>query len=231
MATLATQPVTGAGLDLAHAAAAAGGDKFTPGAHVLLHVVNTGTSPVTVTVPVQTALLGTHVADVVVTVPAGARAFAGPFPAPFFAHPSDGLGRITYSDAAHTQVAAVDLNHAGRVNRGTIVTTNAPSPTDLPSGSLWATSDGDMYVTASATPPAVGEPITSGSSEPTDLAPGSVYVQVIDGTAVALFLAGGVSAADLLIVPSAPSDLADGQIAFVVDAAGVPSDMYVGGLG
>jgi hypothetical protein len=230
MATLATQPVTLTGLDLAHAAASPGGDRFTPAADTMLHLANTGPSTVTVTVASQQASVGQHVDDVTVTVPAGAAVFAGPFPPQVFAHPADGTARITYSATTGLQVAAIGMTSAPRARPGTILTLAAGAPADLPSGSAWATSGGDLYVTPSPTPPGVGATVTSGSTAPTDLPDGTIYVQVVSGVPVAVFLAAGISAADVRVVSSAPADLAANQIAVVLGADGTPTDLYVGGL-
>ncbi len=96
MATLATQTHSLAGLVPTYAAAAGGGDRFTPGDNVYLEVVNGSGASITVTVDSKVnSNYGTDV-NVAVAIAAGARAKIGPFPAQRFAA-SDGLGDITYS--------------------------------------------------------------------------------------------------------------------------------------
>jgi hypothetical protein len=229
MATLAMQPITPAGVGLAYATASVGGDLFTPGADVLLHLKNTGGSSLTVTVQAQAKVLDEATDDVIVTIPAGAQRLAGPFPAPFFADPADGLAVIAYSDAANTQVAATGLGRGG-FERGTIVSESGNMPVDLPSGSLWATLDGGLYLTPSSSAPASGTPVTSGSTVPSDLPPGSVYAQIVTGAIVDIYVTGGISAADIRVAAVAPTDLGPNQIAVVLGPGGTPSDLYVGGI-
>lgn len=227
MATLATQPVTTAGCDLAHANAQTGGDRFTPDADVLLHVVNTGTGSVTVTVPAQAPVAGSHVADLTLTVTAGGSAFCGPFPASVFADPATGFAVLTYSDAAHTQVAAVGFSRSAQT-RGTIVTRSNAVPVDLPSGQVWATDTGDLYLTPSSGAPAVGAAVTVGTTDPTDLPDGTLYIKTVSGIPTDLYLTPGVSAAQIMQAASAPADLAAGQILVVTGPTGTPTDLYIG---
>lgn len=98
MATVAVQDVTRAGTTPTYNAASAGGDKFSPGAGVFVHVLNTGgaaTAP-TFTTPGQVS--GLDIADAVGgSTPAttGSR-FYGPFPPSLFAG-SDGLVAVAWS--------------------------------------------------------------------------------------------------------------------------------------
>jgi hypothetical protein len=98
VATVAVQDVTRAGTTPTYNAASAGGDKFGPGAHVLVHVLNTGgaaTAP-TFTTPGQIQELA--VADSTGgTTPAttGSKLY-GPFPPELFAG-SDGLVAVSWS--------------------------------------------------------------------------------------------------------------------------------------
>ncbi len=96
MATLTTQTISQTGITPSFAAAAGGGDKFTPGDNTYLEVINGSGGAITVTVDSKVASnYGTDVNDAVV-VGAGARAKIGPFPAQRF-QGSDGLADITYS--------------------------------------------------------------------------------------------------------------------------------------
>lgn len=110
MATLTTQTITRAGVDPSLTAAAGGGDSFTPGDDVFLHVNNGGGSSITVTVAGQgTILPNMDVPDVVVSVGAGTDRFIGPFPFTYFADPTDGLCDVTYSGVTSVTVAAFRL--------------------------------------------------------------------------------------------------------------------------
>jgi hypothetical protein len=202
-----------------------------------LHIVNTGGSPITVTVAAQVPVLDEPVDDVVITVAAGGESYAGPFPHEYFAHPTDGLARITYSDAAHTQIAAAGVHHTGDIVRGTIITGNAIAPDeatlpeDLPTSVVWVTDNGAMVAAASPKPPTSGEPITSGTSVPTDLPDGSLYFR-LDGGGVAtdVYVTPGISAAEVLVAADVPTDLAPNQLAVVLGPNGAAIDLYVGGI-
>lgn len=107
MATLATQNVSRAGVAPSYAAAAGGGDKFTPDHETFLHVKNAsaGSLNVTVVTP-RTDALGNAVSDNVVAVPAAGERLIGPFPAEHYADPTDGLASITYSGVTSLTVGA-----------------------------------------------------------------------------------------------------------------------------
>ncbi|HVE26575.1 MAG TPA: hypothetical protein VNC22_14280 [Sporichthya sp.] len=98
MATVSVQDVSRAGTTPTYNAASGGGDKFSPGAHTFVHVLNTGgsaTAPTFVT-PGQVQELA--VADATGgTTPAttGSKMY-GPFPPEIFAG-SDGLCAVTWS--------------------------------------------------------------------------------------------------------------------------------------
>lgn len=110
MATLTTQTISRAGVDPSLTAAAGGGDSFTPGDDVFIHVVNGGGGSITVTVLGQgTVLPNMDVPDVAVAVGAGTDRFIGPFPFTYFADPTDGLCDVTYSGVTSVTVAAFRL--------------------------------------------------------------------------------------------------------------------------
>lgn len=110
MATLTTQTITRAGVDPALSAAAGGGDSFTPGDDVFLHVANGGGGSITVTIAGQgTIVPNMDVPDVVVSVTNGQDRMIGPFPFTLFADPSDGLADITYSGVTSVTVGAFRL--------------------------------------------------------------------------------------------------------------------------
>lgn len=110
MATLTTQTIVAAGLDPTYAAAAAGGDKVTPGPTTFLHVINGGGSSITVTV----ATPGNYYAnianpDLTVTVGASGEQMI-PIPQTPFADPGDnGLAAISYSGVTTVTVAALRI--------------------------------------------------------------------------------------------------------------------------
>lgn len=98
MAVLATQSVSRAGLSPTYAAAAAGGDRFTPGAGTFLHAKNASAGALTVTIVTpRTDAYGNTIADNAISVPAGGERLIGPFPAQAYGSLTDGLADITYS--------------------------------------------------------------------------------------------------------------------------------------
>lgn len=109
VANLATQVIGLTGLAPAYSAAAGGGDTFTPGDDVFLHVKNGGGSSVTVTVVTpNTAAGGLAISDVAVAVPAAGERMIGPLPRQNFSRSADGLGDITYSGVTSVTVAVLD---------------------------------------------------------------------------------------------------------------------------
>lgn len=110
MATLATQSVTRAGVVPAYAAAAGGGDKFTPDSCTYLHVKNGSGAPINVTIVTPNTVFGDAIADRVVAVGATSEAVIGPFPAQHFANSADsGLAAITYSGVTSLTIGAFRL--------------------------------------------------------------------------------------------------------------------------
>jgi hypothetical protein len=110
MATLATQEIGLGGLAPAYAAAAGGGDAFTPDADTFLHVKNGSGGAITVTVATPGSLLGGALAvpDVAVSVPAGGERMIGPFPPSYFADSANsGLAAITYSGVTSLTIAVL----------------------------------------------------------------------------------------------------------------------------
>lgn len=111
MAQLATQSITRAGLAPAYAAAAAGGDTFTPDNRTLLHVKNGSGGALTVTVVTpRTDALGNAVADNAVSVPAAGERMIGPFPAEHYGDPTTGLASLTYSAVTSLTIGAFGLS-------------------------------------------------------------------------------------------------------------------------
>ena len=111
MATLTTQVINRAALAPTYASAAGGGDKFTPGSNVFLHVKNTNAATRDITVAATKDVLPDMPApDVVETIPATTGdKMLGPFPAEMFAA-SDGLADIAWSASAGVTVAVLQLS-------------------------------------------------------------------------------------------------------------------------
>jgi len=81
VATLVTQTISRLGANPSYAAAAGGGDSFTPGANTFLHVKNAGGGAITVTVAIPAGVK--QIPDVVqsvaaVTVTNGQERMIGP---------------------------------------------------------------------------------------------------------------------------------------------------------
>lgn len=111
MATLATQSISRAGVTPAYAAAAGGGDRFTPGRNTFLHVKNGGGSPITVTIVTpRTDSLGNPIADNTVSVTNGQERMIGPFPTDAYGAIADGLADITYSGVTTVTIGAFDVS-------------------------------------------------------------------------------------------------------------------------
>ena len=109
MAALASQVININGLAPSYAAAAGGGDTFTPDADTVVHVKNGGGAPITVTVvtPRVDPATGLAEADVSVSVPNGGERFIGPFPAEVYADPATRVASIGYSAVTSVTVAVL----------------------------------------------------------------------------------------------------------------------------
>jgi hypothetical protein len=112
MALLASQSIIRAGLASAYAAAAGGGDTFTPDNRTFLQFKNASGAPITVTIVTpRTDALGNAVADNTVSIPATTGdKMIGPFPAEHYADPTTGLASITYSGVTDLTVGAFKLS-------------------------------------------------------------------------------------------------------------------------
>lgn len=96
MAVVATQQIVLPGVAATYSAASGGGDRFTPGDHVFLHIKNGGGSGITATVVTPNTVSGLAIADQTNSIAAGGDEFMGPFPAAVFAS-ADGKADITWS--------------------------------------------------------------------------------------------------------------------------------------
>lgn len=109
MALLAAQSVGYGGVNPSLAAAAGGGDTFTPGPNLFLYVNNAGGASITVTVVTPGTVRGQAVADLSVSVTNGQSRFIRISPADFFADPTTGLGSITYSGVTSVTVGVFQV--------------------------------------------------------------------------------------------------------------------------
>lgn len=111
MATLTTQVVKRTGVVPTYAAAAGGGDRFTPDANTFLHVKNGSAGSITVTVAAtKVPTPDMTIASVAVAIAAGAEKMIGPLPADVFAATDgSGLADITYSGVTSLTVAVVKV--------------------------------------------------------------------------------------------------------------------------
>lgn len=118
MAVLTLNIITSLGVTATYAAATATGDSFpsTSDERVFLHVKNGAASPITVTIPAQTAsekVAG--VGPITVpskggTVPASGDALFGPFPRDYIG--ANGQVQVSYSAVTSVTVAAYSLQKA-----------------------------------------------------------------------------------------------------------------------
>ncbi|MET9999832.1 hypothetical protein ABZ069_23160 [Streptomyces microflavus] len=107
MAALTAQPVPTAGLTPTYAAAAGGGDTAPIGTNLLLHVINGGGAPVTLTIVTPGTADGLAIADTAKAIAAGASAFV-PL-RPVYRNPVTGRAALTYSGVTSVTVAVLQL--------------------------------------------------------------------------------------------------------------------------
>lgn len=109
MATVATQTITQAGLAPAYSPASAGGDSFTPSPSTFLHLKNASAAAVTATFVTPSTFSGLAIADLTVSVPAGADRLIGPMTAEMFRAADDGLADVTWSATASVTFAVLTI--------------------------------------------------------------------------------------------------------------------------
>ena len=108
MATLSVQQSVRAGLTLARASAAGGGDKFLNTGKEALIIKNGDSGSHTVTIVSQSTMDGLAVADRAVAVAAGAEKVIGPFQ-PNVYNDDDGFVQLTYDGVTSVTVAVVKI--------------------------------------------------------------------------------------------------------------------------
>ncbi len=97
MAVLTVATLSRAGVDVAGAAADAGGDQWLNTGKEYVHVRNAAVGAITVTLDIKEAPDGLAVVDKTVTVGPGVTKAIGPFPVGIYNDPATGLARIAYS--------------------------------------------------------------------------------------------------------------------------------------
>lgn len=108
MATVTTQRVGLDGAALTYSAASGGGDKFTPGAHTFLHIVNASGVSVTATITTPDTVEGNAIADRAVVLAAGVNRLVR-VPATVFANRADsGLAAIAWSATTSVTFAVLE---------------------------------------------------------------------------------------------------------------------------
>lgn len=107
MAALTAQPVPTAGFTPTYAAASGGGDTAPIGTNLLLHVINGGGSPVTLTIVTPGTSDGLAIADTERTIAAGAAAFV-PL-RPVYRNPVTGRAALAYSGVTSVTVAVLQM--------------------------------------------------------------------------------------------------------------------------
>jgi len=100
------QQVLRAGLTEALAAANADGHKFSNDGRIILHVVNGGASPITVTIQTPGTVDDLAVSDRTVTISDESEKFIGPFP-PGIYNQSDGMVYVDFSSVTSVTVSAL----------------------------------------------------------------------------------------------------------------------------
>jgi hypothetical protein len=106
MAVLATQSIGRPGGAATYSAVSGGGDKVSPGDHTFLHLKNGNASACVVTIVTPITEGGFAVADLSLSVAAGADAFIGPITAALF-RDTDGYASVTYSVSSSVTAAVL----------------------------------------------------------------------------------------------------------------------------
>lgn len=102
MAVLTVTQITRSGVLESLTAASSTGDSFPNDGNTFLVVKNGGASAITVTIATPAKVWGIDIAELSISVGAGATMFIGPFPEPVF---NDANGRVNVSYSAVTSVS------------------------------------------------------------------------------------------------------------------------------
>lgn len=108
MAVLPTQAISRSGLAPSYSAVSGGGDKVHPGQHTVLHLKNGNAAACVVTLVTPGTAEGLAIADLTVSVPAGADKFIGPLPANLF-RGADGYVAVSYSVTSSVTAAVLSV--------------------------------------------------------------------------------------------------------------------------
>jgi hypothetical protein len=106
MANVQAEAIPLTGLAATYNAASAGGDTVPVGEHVHLHVKNGSAGSITVTITTPGKVSGLDIADLAVSVPAGADRFIGGLSPSLFAG-SGGLASLSWSASASVTFAVL----------------------------------------------------------------------------------------------------------------------------
>lgn len=104
--SISYQQVVRTGLTESLAAANADGHKFSNDGRIVLHVVNGGASPITVTIQTPNTVDDLAVSDRTVTISDEAEKIIGPFP-PGIYNQSDGMVYVDFSAVSSVTVSAL----------------------------------------------------------------------------------------------------------------------------
>ena len=107
MATLTATTAAVTGTTFTPASAAGGGDKFLNYGNERLYIQNGGGSDITLTIAPGGTPGGLDLADIAITVAAGAEMIVGPFNPQYF-NDSSGYVNLTYSGVTTVTVAVIN---------------------------------------------------------------------------------------------------------------------------
>lgn len=107
--TITSQAVVDTGLEETTEAANVDGNAITGDGKQILHVINGGGSPITVTIVTGGTFQGKAVADETVVVTNGEERFIGRFNSALYNDPTTGLVNVDYSDVTTVTVAVLSV--------------------------------------------------------------------------------------------------------------------------